>query len=379
MKAFSPFLYSKRNKRKVFASLNAVIIAVSFLFVLYAFMQSMIFFQERKFLYLYDNIASVSTYGANPIEKEIIEKIKENENVETVIPANRNFSIYYKIPGIIDTSLAIPILEQDRDYFMDKLNIKVLEGRLPKEGLMEIAINKDIAINRKLILGDKVGDSVNKLDNIPGEYEIVGILDDVAVTSIMSVNDRNMPNYKNREELLTRGFYVFPKEDKKEAMDKYISSLEKDKVSITTKEIAVDYFNKSASSTKVIDVIAILSIVVMVLTVGSSKYAQYLNRKEELGVLNALGFNKSQILKRAFNEVVIVNLFGYILGIVLGIILSYLLAKGLWESCGVKGFLYTGKGIVIASFIPLFTILFSIIPINMMINKLDPIKMIEKN
>lgn len=379
MKALSPFLYSRRNKRKVFASVNSVMIAVSFLFVLYAFLQSMMFFQERKAIYIYDNVAKVSSYGEKPIDKTLINDIIKNDDVDRIIPIKTNFAIKYVIPGASDRARILPVLEEDREYFMDKLNIKLLQGRLPKEGLMEIAINKDIAKNRKVKLGDKVGDSVNKFDSLPGEYEIVGIIDDESLTSIISVNKSNFPNYNNREESLSIGFYVFPKQGKKEAMDKYLSGLSNDDVSIFTKKTAGEYFDRTAGALKVIDIISILSIVVMVLTVGSSKYAQYLNRKEELGVLNALGFNKDQILKKAFKEVAIVNLFGYILGLILGFVVSLILSKVLWEPCGAKGFLFTNKGIIVSSFIPLFTILFSIIPINIMINNLDPIKMIEKN
>ena len=112
---------------------------------------------------------------------------------------------------------------------------------------------------------------------------------------------------------------------------------------------------------------------------GSSKYAEFFNRKEELGLLNALGYSKSIILKRAFSEVVIINFLGFLLGIALGYIVSAINTKVIWQPCGAKGFLFTIKGLSVATFVPLFTTLFTIIPINNLINKLDPIKMIEKN
>lgn len=262
---------------------------------------------------------------------------------------------------------------------MEKLGIKLVEGNLPEEGKNEIAVNKDIAKNRHLKIGDKVGDGVNRFDSIPGVYKITGLLDSEPTISLLSANDSIYPGYKNEQMILKMGFYVFPKDGKKAAMDTYMESLPKSKADISTMSIVSKDFERNLGSLKVIDVISILAIVVMVVTVGSSKYAQYINRKEELGLLNAVGYNKSQILIRTSKEVIIVNLLGFIFGAALGIIMSYGLAGGLWEPVGAKGFLYTTKGLIEGALVPLFTILFSIIPINNLINKLDPIKMIEKN
>ncbi|WP_461205487.1 FtsX-like permease family protein [Clostridium sp. DL1XJH146] len=379
MKVLSPRLYTRRNKKKVFASINSVMIAVAFLLILYSFVRTLMFFQLRKSVYVYNEVVKVMPYGEKPIDITMINNIINNENVDKVVPIRTNLGIKYVAPGVSDRITVLPILEEDREYLMEKLNITIVEGRLPKMDSMEIAITKDIAINREVKIGDKVGDSINKFDELPGEYEIVGLLENDALTSIVSVNESSFPNYSDRDAALSGGFYVFPEEGKKEAMDEYLTSLINADISIVTKKVAQEYFDDTSGVLKVIDIIAILSIVVMVLTVGSSKYAQYLNRREELGMLNALGYNKDQILIKSLKEVVLINLGGYVFGLILGVLGSLLLAKGLWAECGIDGFLYAKKGIIMSSFVPLFTILFSIIPINVMINKLDPIKMIEKN
>lgn len=379
MKPLSPLLYSKRNKKKVLASINAVTLAVSFLYILYCFSNSIIGMVMRNGIPIYKKAAVVMNCQGKPIDSSIINEIKKNENVERVVPTIFNYHIKFKIPGVSDRASAVPIRKNDINYFMEELDIKLIAGDLPKEGLKEIAINCDIAKNRGVKLGDKVGNNVYQFDDLPGEYEVVGVIDSESLISILSVNDSNYPNYNNEEAAFGTGFYVFSKESKKIAMDKYISNLPNDKVRYEIEKTIIDHAQKASASLKVMDIIAILSIIVMVINVGSAKYAQYLNRKEELGLLNAVGYNKDQILYKAFKEVVIVNLIGFVLGIVGGFIVSYLLNKGLWEPKGARGFLYTTKGFVVSVFVPLFTILFSIIPINNLVNKLDPIKMIEKN
>lgn len=379
MKPLSSRLYSKRNKKKVLASVNAVMLAVLFLYVIYTFTETLMSVEKRNVIAVYKKAAVVRKYEQNPIAKQLISDLGKNENIEGVIPTKFDYGIKFAVPGISDMALSVPIRPKDRAYFMDKMGIKLIEGDLPREGQKEIAVNKDIVKNRKLKIGDKVGDGVNKFDNLPGEYVVVGILDSEALVSILSVNNSIYPNYKDNSLIMGTGFYVFPKVGKKDAMDKYLAKLPEDKVIVSTKATASIHFERNSSALKVIDIIAILSIIVMVVTVGSSKYAQYINRKEELGLLNAMGYNKNQILGKTFKEVVLVNLIGFGLGIILGWIASLRLDLVLWKPSGVSGLLYTNKGLIMAMIVPMFSILFSIIPINNLINKLDPIKMIEKN
>lgn len=379
MKPLSSSLYNIRNKRKILTSINAVMIAVCFIHVLYAFTQSIITMVNRNDVAAYKKAAIVMNYGEKPIDRGLIKAIERNGNVERVVPTPIGYGIRFSIPGDSDRAVAFPIRPVDRDYFMKKYGIQLILGEMPREGQNEIAINKDVAKNRKIKIGDKVGDGVYQFDNLRGEYTVVGMLDSESLISILSSNNNIFPDYKNEEAILERSFFVFPRQGKKAAMDQYIESLPKDKVDTYTESIFLKHLEKNLGALRVIDIISILSIIVMVVTVGSSKYAQYINRKEELGVLNALGYTKAQILNRTLIEVVVVNFIGFILGIVLGIILSYGLTKGLWEPQGGEGFLFTVKGFVVSAFVPLFTILFSIIPINNLINKLDPIKMIEKN
>ena len=138
-------------------------------------------------------------------------------------------------------------------------------------------------------------------------------------------------------------------------------------------------FEKDTGFLEILDVISILTIVLMVITVGSSKYIEFLSRREELGILNAIGYSKKQILKRAVVEVICINTISYVLGLAMGIITSYISKKYFFEGSGLVGTVFNVKAFIVAAYIPLFTSLFTIIPINLIINKLDPINMIENN
>lgn len=379
MKPLSSILYSRRNKKKVLVSINAVMLAVAFLYVIYAFIQSIGVMEERNGIFIHDNAATVSSYKEKAIKSSIIKSIKNNKDVDKIIPSQFNYGIKFEIPGASDTSKVYPIKQADTDYFIKKCKIKLISGRLPEDDKYEIALNKDIAKNRKVKIGDKVGDSINKFDTLPGEYTITGIIDSSSLTSIVSANNSIFPDYKNENQSLSSGFFVFPKEGRMSEVNKYIEKFSNNDAEFNTKNTVQKTFDSGMGALRVLDIIAILSIVIMVTIVGSSKYVQYINRKEEFGLLNAVGYNKKNILKRIFKEVCMTNIIGYAAGLILGLITMIYLKVNLWQPAGAQGFLYTKKGLIISLFIPLFTILFSIIPINNLISKLDPIKMIEKN
>ena len=82
-------------------------------------------------------------------------------------------------------------------------------------------------------------------------------------------------------------------------------------------------------------------------------------------------------MKRAFIEVTIANLLGFALGLGLGVLNSVLLNDGAFKSVGAVSIYFSSKAFLMALYIPLFTTLFTLIPVNRMINKLDPIVMIE--
>lgn len=336
-------------------------------------------FQFKNATAEYKNAAVIESYGGKPVDDSLIKSIQENENVDKVIPAVLKYKLKYDIPGSSDHASIALVRESDRDYFMKREGIKLVQGRMPKDGAKEIVLNANIAKNRKVKIGDKVGNNINNFDTLPDEYEVVGLLDGRTMTSIVSANESIWPGYENKNDLSKCDFYIFPKQDRKSGMDNYLKGLDDKNIEALTTDSVIKDYNASRGALKVIDVIAILSIIVMVVTVGSSKYAQYLNRKEELGVLNAIGYNKNQILKKVLKEVAVENILGFGFGLLLGFIGSLFLAENLWQPCGVPGVLFTLKGFEVGIFIPLFTILFTIVPVNNVISGMDAIKIIEKN
>jgi ABC-type lipoprotein release transport system permease subunit len=377
MKPLSAINFSRNNRKKLITSIISVMAAAAFLYCMQTFVKSM-------YVSLYQlNVAPYKTHSRmmvtsaeHPIPDQIIASVKGNDNVEKVIPYHTN-GVRYHIPGSMSDSPVLGLREEDVDYFMEKHNIKLIEGRMPKEGSPEIALDYRVAKNKGMALGDKVGNAINKFEYLSGEYTIVGILKGNELISLMPYFVRPRPVGLEEGTLLQRGMIVFPKESRENALDSLLTAFPKEDVRVRTFSIAHERFKSDMSVMQMLDLISILAVIVMVISVGSSKYVQFFNRKQEFGVLNALGYTKLQVMKKAFLEISLINFIGFFLGMFFGLIQCAVVNYLFFGRIGAVSVIFDFKAFMTALYIPMFTTLFTLVPVNRMISKLDPINMIE--
>lgn len=377
MKPMSALSYSKNNKKKLVTSTLSIVIAVSFLFLMQTFVKSMGDTMYQLNVSPYKNHMKIfSSEDNKPISENILNTLNNDPSVEKMIPFIP-YRTRYIIPGSITSATILGIRSEDASYVMKKQKITLKEGKLPLESSMEIALDYRIAKNKKVKLGDKIGNAIDKNDTLDGEYTVVGILDGSDFISFIPYRTTAIASNIKETTLLKKSFLTFPKQGKTKQLDDLLLSLPKSEVRVSTLSEVTKEFNKNTASLRTLDMICILAIIVMVISVGSSKYVQFFSRKQELGVLNAMGYTKSEIMKKVFIEVVFVNLLGFAFGLGLGVLSSILINDGAFKSVGGVSVCFSSKAFLIALYIPLFTTLFTLIPVNRMINKLDPIVMIE--
>lgn len=378
MRPLSVFSYNRNNKMKFLTSIIPVAVAVSFLYILITFAKGAQLSIYRTILNFRNYSLCIPYLKERGISESLVVKIKSDKNVEKVIPI-RKYGIQYDIPYEDAVTKLLAVKNEDMDYFLTKSHDKIIQGRLPKDGENEIAVDYYEAKNQNIKLNDIVGGKQCKLTDIKGEYKVVGILGGENLVSVLSANDESMPNYKKEGKAASNGFIAFPKNGRISEMNKFLEKFPKRQITVEILNNLNDEFNKFKEGSGIINVLIIGSIFLMVVIVGSSRYVQFFNRKEELGILNAIGYSKKKILKRALIEVFQINAVSYILGIAIGICTSFFVKKYILETSGSIGIIFDIGAFIISLYIPLFTALFTVVPINIIINKLDPISMIEEN
>jgi len=368
MKPLSSIIYAKNNKGKTFSSLQTIFIAVSFIMILYTCFETVKLLETNAYIKPMEYSNTISSLDGKDINKETLEEIKKNEMVDAIIQTSNIYALRFMVPGAADRAKVLCLKEKDMDSFLEKQHMELLSGRLPMEGEKEIALSEFISKNKNYNIGDMVGSDIDEFDTVPGSFKVVGIVKGAGFYSICP--------WKADE--VSGRYFIFPKEGQIDKLGNYLEGFDKDKFDIGTLAKTTDDFNNSMAVMKTLDLVSIISLVVIVIIVGISKYAEFLNRKEEIGLLNALGYSKGYLLKRAFVEVLIVNVLGLLIGILIGVGVATLLKQGFWTKLGVDlAPLFTWKSIFISLILAMFTTLFTLIPINNLINKIDPIKTVE--
>ncbi len=376
MKPLSALSYSKNNKKKLISSTISILVAVSFLYVLQTFVKSLGDSLYELNVNPYENHMTVQSVDKNkPIPNHILSHIKGNPNVESTIPFVE-YNTRFTIPGSMNNASILGIRSVDMDYVMKEHDIILKEGRLPLENNKEVALDYRMSKNKNVRLGDKIGNSVNKNDTLNGEYTVVGIVEGDGYLSFMPYNTSVASN-TNDEIIVKSSMLVFSKENKVQEVDDLLLSFPREEVLVMTLSGIIKSYYEGAKVMNTLDMICMLAILVMVISVGSSKYVQFFSRKQEIGILNAMGYTKLELMKKAFGEVFIVNLLGFTLGIIIGWLSSVLINDGAFGAVGAVSIHFSLKAFLMALYIPLFTTLFTLIPVNRLINKLDPIVMIE--
>lgn len=378
MKPLSSFKYYTENRKKFITSIITVLVAVVFIYDIQCFTQSI---KESSFSLNSNALkkhARIYPPGYDKLIPEtLLETIKSNEYVERIIPCNF-YSTSYMVPGSRNGVAIFALRDEDMDYVMKKHDISIKEGRLPETGKAEVALDYRLAQNKRVSIGDKIGSKVDKSDWLDGEYTIVGILKSEDFVSIRPYNITGKPMTERQEKLMYQSALLFPKENKMEALDDFLRGLSFKEISVSTNSKQVEYYNRPDNIKQIMDILCILSIAVMIISVGSSKYVQFFNRKKDFGVLNALGYSKFKIIAITLKEVCAINLLGYILGIIVALIIAFIVNTMVFVNIGGIGVFFNLKALIITLYIPLFTSLFTFIPVNNMINKIDPILMIER-
>jgi len=377
MKPLSALSYSKNNKKKLITSTISILVAVSFLYVLQTFVKSLGDSMYELNVNPYKNHMTIQSIEKDkPVPDNILTMLKDNPNVENIMPFVA-YQTRYRIPGCFTNASILGIRPEDIDYVMKKHSIILKEGRLPLENHKEVALDYRVSKNKKVKLGDKIGNSIDKDDTLNGEYTVVGIVEGNDFLSFMPYNTTITVANTNDTIVVQKSILVFPKVSKVSEVDNLLLSFPKKEVAVMTLSENIKSYNEVASTMSTLDMICMLAVIVMVISVGSSKYVQFFSRKQELGILNAMGYTKKELMKKAFWEVLIINLLGFILGVIFGWLSSILINDGAFGAIGAVSVHFSSKGFFMALYVPLFTTLFTLIPVNRMISKLDPIVMIE--
>lgn len=371
MKPLSVSKYIKNNKKSYITSIIAIALSIILGYGVECFIESIAESSYSSQVKPLEKAFTISRINDKEISLDYVDKLKKSDFVEKFIPTKISY-VKYSTQGSVSNVRIFSILPEYREYFMKEYNITLEKGSLPEEGQKEMAIDDRVAVNNNVSIGDSLGDS-----------KIVGVLSSeyfLSLSSYASTSDE-VSRYKDisKDDLIKNEMVIFPNDDKRDDLDELIRGFSKKDVNYSILSEGMEkYQSGTASSKQILDALFVLIVIVMVVTLSSSKYAQFINRKIEFGILSALGYSRGMLMKRALKEVLIFNLSGFVVGIILGVATSFIVTKAAFTDVGAIGVFISIKGIVISLLTPAFTALFTLIPIYRVLGRLDAITIIEE-
>lgn len=369
VRPLSPVLYFINNKRKSFSMVIALAVSILLIMVF-----QIVFYAVNESGHLaysgrLDNMTVIYPGEEGGLKEEFLSRIRKNPNLERTVPIQVMTTDYYHFFG----NLNIPVYMVSDDnlkFVIDKLKLKLKEGKLPSFGKAEILLDERTARNKGKSLGDYIGKEVDSDERMSGKYKIVGILKGECLIGL-GIQASNLLNEKN-------GLLVFPKEGKLTALNEIFKGINQDEAKIQTKEYGQNVFKEDIEmSNMVTNIMVTVVIFITSFAAGNLNYTQYFSRRYEFGTLQAIGYSRFQILLRAAVEILILNITGFIFGIILVFMAAALLKVIVFDPKGYPFVYIQLEGFIKAIIIPACTIVFSLIPAWWTLSRVNPMEVVE--
>lgn len=371
MQPLSPWLYFLRNPRSTLPVLGVIALAVVGVVVVGVLADSQVEAPRR------DYVVPAQTHALVMPRKGILDPnlaatLRTNPDVARVLrvlPASvRSTSLFGSQPRPVR---GLP--ESDMDWFLDALGMRLTEGRLPQGSRNEIALHSSVLLAKGLELGDFIGYDLDPDEWLPGAFEIVGRLDgpvELGVTTAAALR-----RYTDRAEVLM----LFAQPGRMGAIDEYVRSLEGENIEVSTITTQTEKLARETRYvTPMLAAVTGVTILVLSLAAGLLNQVHFLQRLGEYGVLMALGYKLSYLIRRTLTEAGVMTVAGWILGLGLAHAVHGLLRTAVFDPRGITLVDVTQRNITATLPIPLLVAVFSLFTVIRRLMAMDPVSIVER-
>lgn len=375
MNPLSTIKFYLNNKRRFVPLFAALMLSTFLLYMVRMLLDSMFLTSYNAKVEPQRYYSSITSKG-RVIDNDLLEEIKGLDGVDSVLPwVFRATNFYSNIGGNIGTKV-FTMMHDDMLVMMDKLGLSLKEGRLPEPGSREIVLHYRIARNKNLKIGDKIGSNTDKEESLQGERILVGLLDGKSLVSFDSLETWMTDNHIDFAYRM--GLIALPKPGMEAQVYQYFDSLHITGMEVRTFDsISIQNERDTQNIKTVLTFMCLLIVIIVSLCAGFLCYIYFMQRRQEFGLLNAMGYSRQFILARCCREIGVLNLLGYTGGVVLSVAAGYLIDLLAYAPRGQILQIGNRDCFVTALSIPLFTILFGIIPIWRMLQRLEPVSVLE--
>lgn len=372
--------YLRHRRRGVLMILSTalMVLAIAFpVFLLSAMMSAMGPHTE------YLQYVSVVSPVHSELDAGVVGQIKSHPTVAHTIPAIR-LGMQMVLPPGGGTDVNIyGVSEADLPVLLESYGLHVQEGRLPRPRSNEMVLSAAIAANRDLRVGDVIGGETDDgdefvVDDLPTEMVVAGTLSPdrpwIGFASYEYLHSHELTSSRSPRML------IVPRQGQKEALDSWLEgSVASTQAQVTTHAMMEREYREMMTAT----VLTFAALEYMIAAVAAIALATlnhifFTQRREEFGILNALGRSRHWLVLRTMKETGSMAGIAWVVGAVLcGIGLL-----------GVQSLVYGPRGLTVDFFslspwlltlpLPLSVVAASAGVVAWMLHRLDPVSVIER-
>jgi ABC-type antimicrobial peptide transport system permease subunit len=377
----SPLTFYLRHRRRglliVLSTALMVLVTAFPVFLLSAMMNAI----RPNFEYL-QHVSKISPIHSE-LDPGVVGQIKSHPAVAHTIPAIP-LGMQVILPPIGGADVYIyAVSETDLPILLELFDVQVQQGRLPRPRSNEILLSTAIATNRDLHVGDVIGGEPDDgdtfvVDHLPTEMVVVGLLSParpwVGFASYEYLQGHELTSSRDPCLLL------IPHKGQKQALDNWLEeSVDSTQAHVTTHAIAErDYKQMTMSIVLAFALLEYMIAGVAAIALATLNYIFFTQRRQEFGILNAIGRSRRWLVLRTMKET------GSVLGIAWGVG-AVLCGIGL---LAMQSLFYGPRGLTLDFFnptpwmlttsLPLTVILVSVGTIAWMLRGIDPVSIVER-
>ena len=358
MKPLSPLVYLKNNFKMALPSFVCIVFSVFLVYFVPSLLYSEMYSIKICNLNIAEKLTFVDAKTKAPLPGNIIREIKNDNNVKEIIPIiNEIGYIEYKSPFGQNQLNAINVYNEDISKILKIANMKIIKGKIPGRNKDEIIIPLCYAKQNGIHIGDTINSDFDKNAVLDKRYKVSGIIDgdiNIALTS-------NYGNVKKQDAL--KHSLMFSIRNMYDTKTSYnIDELGGKKIRISDyKTINTEINQIMKIMDEIIIIFDVVISIVLLISLGNLSYIMFLNRKNEIVIMSAIGYKKQIIFMKLFKENFILYLSGFIVGTSMGMLVIKLLNIAVFQPKGQYMYIINIHFVVVAFLITLLIFVLSVI------------------
>jgi ABC-type lipoprotein release transport system permease subunit len=346
---------------------------------------------KKSFLGYLSKVSIIQSPGmVQSLDPGIPVLVEAHPAVKRVIPIAPRYSMLKVYIPPFNSAEASPfgVYAADMAYLVDLYDLELKEGRLPRPGTNEMVIPETLSQNRGLEVGSVIGDPLHSAyPNAPSletEFVISGIFakssksndeDGWAFISLEYLEEINIYDIPDVPPMI-----VVPKEGHKTTIDDWLENeIDGVDVSVVTQAQEIARIENNTRQ----DMLSIAGIEVGIAIVAATglavlNYIFIAQRNSEFNILNALGYDRWQLVRRVLGETAFLVGIAWGISVIVGLGGMLILRFALYIPLGLTFDLFTIPPWLYTLPIPIAVLMVTTATTARTLSRLDPVAVIER-